>query len=73
MPGYPDFKFDERDKSYDIKGELYKRDETWIIRTNQAQAGCENALGFFVSFPSDKVGGEIFSIIEKFPRSEFAL
>lgn len=59
------FSFDGRNSFFDIKGELYRRGETWIIRTDEGQAGCENALGAFTSFPTDKVGGEIFSVTKK--------
>ncbi|MEC5407847.1 hypothetical protein VOM14_20045 [Paraburkholderia sp. MPAMCS5] len=62
VPRENSFSFSERDKSYDISGTLYRRDGTWIVRTDEGQAGCENSLGSFMSSRSDKVGGEIFSV-----------
>ncbi|MGS0897243.1 hypothetical protein ACVBGC_32650 [Burkholderia stagnalis] len=40
--------FANRDKAFDIKGDLYRRDNEWIIRTKAGQAGCENATGTFM-------------------------
>jgi hypothetical protein len=41
------FEFSNRDREYDIDGNLYRRENEWIIRTATAQAGCENAMGTF--------------------------
>ncbi|MDH6152281.1 MULTISPECIES: hypothetical protein [Paraburkholderia] len=67
VPKENNFSFDGRNRFFDIKGELYRRGGAWIIRTDEGQAGCENALGAFTSFPADKVGGEIFSVTKKIP------
>ncbi|WP_193101930.1 hypothetical protein [Burkholderia sp. Z1] len=40
--------FSDRDKVFDIKADLYRRDNEWVIQTRSAQAGCENATGTFV-------------------------
>ncbi|WP_434112961.1 hypothetical protein [Paraburkholderia caffeinilytica] len=68
-----DFTFAGRDRSFDIDGVLYKRDATWLIRTDVGQAGCENALGAFVSYPRDKVGGEIFAVQKRIPATGIRL
>lgn len=65
VPKGDDFKFSNRERSFDMKGQVYRRDDTWIIRTNEGQAGCENGLGAFVSPPADKVGGEMFSVTKR--------
>nr|WP_233451450.1 hypothetical protein [Paraburkholderia caribensis] len=67
VPGEKNFTYSSRDKFFDIPGELFRRDETWLIRTDEGQAGCENALGSFTSFPKNKVGGEIFTVENKIP------
>jgi hypothetical protein len=66
-PTENDFTFSGRNRSFDIAAVVYKMDDAWIIRTDVAQAGCENALGSFVSYPSDKVGGQIFSEQKRVP------
>jgi len=65
VPGEAEFSYVDRNQFFDITGELFRRDETWIVRTDEGQAGCESALGSFTSFPKDKVGGEIFNVEEK--------
>ncbi|MBP0593063.1 hypothetical protein J8I87_25770 [Paraburkholderia sp. LEh10] len=66
-PGETDLTYVDRDQFFDIAGELFRGHETWIIRTDEGQAGCENALGAFTSFPKNKVGGEIFTMENKIP------
>jgi hypothetical protein len=67
VPGEDNFAYQNRDKMFDISGALYRRDETWLIRTDEEQAGCENALGEFTTYPRGKVGGEIFSMQKRVP------
>ncbi|MBN3813902.1 hypothetical protein [Paraburkholderia sp. Ac-20347] len=66
IPGDNSFSFENRDKAFDIGGSLYKRDETWFVRTDEGQAGCENALGSFTTFRKGKVGGGFFSEENRF-------
>lgn len=40
--------FSNRNKTFDIKADLYRRDNEWTIQTKSAQAGCENATGTFI-------------------------
>jgi hypothetical protein len=48
VPGNSSFEFSNRDKTFDIKGDLYRREDQWVIRTSTGQAGCENATGGFI-------------------------
>ncbi|UTV59017.1 hypothetical protein [Burkholderia arboris] len=45
--------FQNRNKVFDIKGILYRRDSEWVIQTEIGQAGCENATGVFTFGPKD--------------------
>ncbi|WP_124619358.1 hypothetical protein [Burkholderia contaminans] len=45
--------FANRDKTFDIKANLYRRDDEWVIQTESGQAGCENATGTFIFDPKD--------------------
>ncbi|MCR4467490.1 hypothetical protein [Burkholderia sp. SCN-KJ] len=45
--------FQNRNKVFDIKGILYRRDSEWVIQTEVGQAGCENATGVFAFGPKD--------------------
>ncbi|MBB5408624.1 hypothetical protein HDG34_002561 [Paraburkholderia sp. HC6.4b] len=48
VPGNGSFKFSNRDKSFDIRGDLYRNGNEWVIKTSSGQAGCENATGGFI-------------------------
>jgi len=48
VPGDGSLAFEDRDKTFDIDGDLYRRGDEWIIRTSRAQAGCENSAGTFI-------------------------
>ncbi|SIT50599.1 conserved hypothetical protein [Paraburkholderia piptadeniae] len=48
VPSDKSFEFSRRDKSFDIKGDLYRSGNEWVIKTSSAQAGCENAAGGFI-------------------------
>ena len=52
-PSEDSFEFSNRNRTYDIDGSLYRRENEWIIRTTSAQAGCENAMGTFTFDPDD--------------------
>lgn len=73
VPGSSSLVFSRRDRKFDIFGALYRRDETWFVRTDTGQAGCENALGEFVFYPRDKVGGAIFDVVERIRAKEIRL
>lgn len=45
--------FSNRQKVFDIKADLYRRDDEWIVQTASGQAGCENAVGSFIFSPKD--------------------
>ncbi len=45
--------FANRNKAFDIKANLYRRDDEWVIQTEAGQAGCENAAGTFTFGPKD--------------------
>ncbi|WP_175958552.1 hypothetical protein [Burkholderia sp. BCC0405] len=45
--------FVKRNKAFDIKANLYRRDDEWVIQTQTGQAGCENATGVFAFSPKD--------------------
>jgi hypothetical protein len=65
LPGGADLGYTGRDRSFDIPGALYRRNETWFIHTDIGQAGCENALGAFTPYTLGKVGGEMFTVESK--------
>ncbi|WP_460901022.1 hypothetical protein [Paraburkholderia jirisanensis] len=48
-PGSKSFLFENREKMFDIDGNLYRRDGDWIIKTVEGQAGCESSAGSFMS------------------------
>ncbi|MGF6607140.1 hypothetical protein OKW45_002040 [Paraburkholderia sp. WSM4175] len=52
-PGENSFEFSNRDRTFDIDGNLYRRENEWIVKTATAQAGCENATGTFTFDPND--------------------
>lgn len=45
VPGDNSFEFSDRDKLFDIKGDLYRSEDEWVIKTSTGQAGCENSTG----------------------------
>ncbi|WP_175713503.1 hypothetical protein [Burkholderia ambifaria] len=45
--------FVSRNKTFDIKANLYRRDDEWVIQTQAGQAGCENTTGTFTFSPKD--------------------
>ncbi|AJY04961.1 hypothetical protein SB768_24345 [Burkholderia sp. SIMBA_043] len=45
--------FSSRNKAFDIRATLYRRDDEWVIQTEAGQAGCENATGTFTFGPKD--------------------
>lgn len=47
VPSDHSFEFSNRDKSFDINGDLYRNEDEWVIQTSSGQAGCENATGGF--------------------------
>ncbi|CAD6526942.1 hypothetical protein LMG27952_01975 [Paraburkholderia hiiakae] len=73
IPGENDLTFSGRSKTFDIDGELYVRGDTWLIRTDTGQAGCENSLGVFMSLPADTVGGAIFTVKKRIPAKGIRL
>jgi len=58
--------FEDRDKKFDIFGNLYRRDERWIIRTSRAQAGCENSAGAF-TFDLGDPSARVYRVVQKIP------
>ncbi|WP_152608034.1 hypothetical protein [Burkholderia sp. A9] len=58
--------FRNRNKAFDIKGILYRRDSEWVIQTEIGQAGCENATGVFAFGPKD-FRSVTYHVIREFP------
>jgi hypothetical protein len=48
VPSDGSFEFSNRDKSFDIEGDLYRSGDEWVIKTSSGQAGCENSAGGFI-------------------------
>jgi hypothetical protein len=65
-PGDGSLLFKDRDKRFDINGDLYRRDQKWVIRTSRAQAGCENSAGTF-TFNLGNSSARIYWIVQKIP------
>jgi hypothetical protein len=58
--------FSGRDKIFDISGNLYRRNDDWIIKTLSGQAGCENVAGSFI-FDRDDFRADTYSIEREIP------
>ncbi|MFL9963506.1 hypothetical protein PQR02_21025 [Paraburkholderia sediminicola] len=65
-PSEDSFEFSNRNRTYDIGGNLYRRENEWIIRTTTAQAGCENAMGTF-TFDSDDFRAASYYVEQELP------
>jgi hypothetical protein len=48
IPDEKSFEFSNRDRDFDIDGDLYSRKDEWVMRTSSGQAGCENSAGGFI-------------------------
>jgi hypothetical protein len=58
--------FEDRDKRFDINGDLYRQDQKWVIRTSRAQAGCENSAGTFI-FDLGSPNARIYWVVQTIP------
>ncbi|MGN6804763.1 MAG: hypothetical protein ACTHJZ_02335, partial [Trinickia sp.] len=65
-PSGKSFLLDDRDKTFDIDGDLYRKGGDWIIKTSTAQAGCENSAGTFI-FDRDTSDAITYSITQEIP------
>jgi hypothetical protein len=66
VPGNDSFLFLNRNKTFDIPGNLYRRENEWIIKTSSGQAGCENATGTFI-FDRDDSNAVTYVVRKKIP------
>lgn len=66
VPGDKSFAFADRNKTFDIGGDLYADGNGWIIRTSTPQAGCGSAAGVFEFDPPD-ICAEHYSIVKTIP------
>ncbi|MFP6561189.1 hypothetical protein WJ542_23210 [Paraburkholderia sp. B3] len=68
IPDGDSFEFSNRDRDFDIDGDLYRREDEWIIRTSSGQAGCENSAGGFI-FKLGSMEAIKYHIARKFSSS----
>jgi hypothetical protein len=65
-PSDKSFLFEDRDKIYDIDGNLYRKQGQWIIKTSTGQAGCETSAGVFMA-DRRSLSARTYTITGEFP------
>lgn len=66
VPSEKSFEFSDRDKTFDINGDLYRSGDEWVIKTSTGQAGCENSTGGFI-FNLGSLQAARYYVVKKIP------
>ncbi len=66
IPGDRSLEYNDRNRFFDIPGNLYRENDEWVLHTSSGQAGCENSTGGF-TFKLGSKEASRYSVEETIP------